>query len=108
MNIPILIVHKGNTFYLPIVLRQLRLFNPNSRICLISDESTKCYDFVEHYDIKKFISIDHLIHMIMSSFVFKGGLSLTTLLKKMACRIFCVWILMCCSIVMLMMSLIII
>lgn len=60
MNIPILIVHKGNTFYLPIVLRQLRLFNPNSRICLISDESTKCYEFVEHYDIKNYS--EGLIH----------------------------------------------
>lgn len=51
MNISILIVHLGNTFYLAPVLRQLRLFNPTSRICLISDESTTIYDFVEHYDI---------------------------------------------------------
>lgn len=51
MNIPILIVHQGNTFYLGLVLKQIKLFNPDSRICLISDESTKSYDFVEHHDI---------------------------------------------------------
>lgn len=54
MNIPILIVHRGNTFYLNLVLKQLRLFNPDSRICLISDESTKLYDFVEHCDIDQY------------------------------------------------------
>lgn len=48
-NIPIIIVHKGNSFYLEPVLKQIRLFNPDNRICLISTEDTKHYDFVEHF-----------------------------------------------------------
>jgi hypothetical protein len=51
MNIPILIVHKGDSFYLEPVLRQIRLFNPDNRICLISDESTSRYNIVEHFYI---------------------------------------------------------
>lgn len=48
-NIPILIVHKGDSFYLEPVLRQIRQFNPANRICLISTIDTNHYDFVEHY-----------------------------------------------------------
>ena len=51
MNIPIIIVHRGYTFYLKLVLEQIRLFNPHTRICLISDASTDKYCFVEHYNI---------------------------------------------------------
>lgn len=51
MNIPIIIVHRGDTFYLKLVLEQIRLFNPQNRICLISDDSTNKYDFVEHYNM---------------------------------------------------------
>lgn len=51
MNIPIIIVHRGDTFYLKFVLEQIRLFNPHTRICLISDASTDKYCFVEHYNI---------------------------------------------------------
>lgn len=51
MNIPIIIVHRGDTFYLKLVLEQIRLFNPHTRICLISDASTDKYCFVEHYNI---------------------------------------------------------
>lgn len=54
MNIPIIIVHKGDSFYLEPVLRQIRLFNPENRICLISDPSTAHYDFVEHFDIDRY------------------------------------------------------
>lgn len=51
MNIPIIIIHRGDTFYLKLVLEQIRLFNPQNRICLISDDSTNKYDFVEHYNM---------------------------------------------------------
>ena len=51
MNIPIIIVHRGDTVYLKLVLEQIRLFNPHTRICLISDASTDKYCFVEHYNI---------------------------------------------------------
>lgn len=51
MNIPIIIVHKGDSFYLKLVLEQIRLFNPQNRIFLISDASTDKYDFVEHYNM---------------------------------------------------------
>lgn len=51
MNIPIVIVHRGDTFYLKLVLEQIRLFNPHNRICLISDASTNKYKFVEHYNM---------------------------------------------------------
>ncbi len=56
MEIPIIIVHKGNSFYLSPVLRQMRLFNPDSRICLISDSATKGYDgLIEHHDIDDYM-----------------------------------------------------
>lgn len=56
MQIPIIIVHNGNSFYLSPVLRQMRLFNPDSRICLISDSSTKGYEgLVEHHDIDDYM-----------------------------------------------------
>lgn len=54
MNIPIIIVHRGYTFYLKPVLKQIRLFNPDSRICFISDKSTDVFDFIEHYDINQY------------------------------------------------------
>lgn len=53
-NIPIIIVHTGDSFYLEPVLKQIRLFNPHNRICLISDESTAHYDFIEHYNIDRY------------------------------------------------------
>lgn len=56
-NIPVILVHKGNTFYLKPVLEHIRLFNPDTRICLLSDASTKGkYDFVEHYDIAQYMT----------------------------------------------------
>lgn len=55
-NLPILIVHKGDSFYLKPVLKQIRLFNPASRICLISTEDTNHYDFIEHYNITEYMS----------------------------------------------------
>ena len=54
-KIPVILVHKGNTFYLKPVLEHIRLFNPDTRICLLSDASTKGkYDFVEHYNLEDY------------------------------------------------------
>ena len=54
-NIPIILVHRGNTFYLKPVLEHIRLFNPDTRICLLSDVSTKGkYSFVEHYSMDSY------------------------------------------------------
>lgn len=55
-NIPIIIVHTGDSFYLEPMLRQARKCNPNSPIYLISDQSTNHYDFVEHIDISNYFS----------------------------------------------------
>ncbi|RHU26110.1 MULTISPECIES: hypothetical protein [Parabacteroides] len=54
-KIPVILVHKGNTFYLKPVLEHIRLFNPDTRICLLSDASTKGkFDFVEHYNLEDY------------------------------------------------------
>ena len=68
MSIPIIIVHKGDSFYLEPVLRQLRHFNPRNSIFLISDESTNHYDFVSHVNISDHCSLagvfeKHYVHM---------------------------------------------
>lgn len=56
-NLPIIIVHTGDSFYLEPALRQARKFNPNNHIYLISDESTNHYDFfVEHVNIAEYMS----------------------------------------------------
>ncbi len=55
-NLPIIIVHTGDSFYLEPALRQARKFNPNNHIYLISDESTDHYDFVEHISITDYMS----------------------------------------------------
>lgn len=72
-NIPIIIVHKGNSFYLEPVLRQIRLFNPQNRICLISDSSTDIYDFIEHYNIDQYMEganefAEIYVHMSINPF----------------------------------------
>lgn len=54
MNIPIIIVHTGDSFYLEAVLRQARSFNPNSSIYLISDDTTNHYHFIEHVNISEY------------------------------------------------------
>lgn len=55
-NIPIIIVHTGDSFYLEPALRQARKFNPESPIYLISDSSTDHYDFVTHIDIAEYMT----------------------------------------------------
>ncbi len=55
-NIPIIIVHTGDSFYLEPVLQQARKFNPDTQIFLISDSSTNHYDFVEHVSIDDYFA----------------------------------------------------
>jgi len=57
MRIPIIIVHKGDSFYLEPVLRQIRRYNPDNSVYLISDESTNHYDFVSHVNIAGYYSL---------------------------------------------------
>lgn len=57
MEIPIILVHTGDIFYLEPVLRQARTFNPDSHIYLISDASTIHYDYVEHVDISEYSAL---------------------------------------------------
>ena len=55
-HLPIIIVHCGNSFYLEPILRQNRYFNPDNRICLISDKSTSRIAHAEHFLIDDYMS----------------------------------------------------
>jgi hypothetical protein len=55
MNIPVIIVHRGDSFYLSPVLEQIRLFNPENQIYLIGDISKKKYDFVDYCNIEDYM-----------------------------------------------------
>jgi hypothetical protein len=55
-NIPIIIVHRGDSFYLSPVLRQMKIFNPESPICLISDIAKEKYSYVNNYDIEEYMN----------------------------------------------------
>jgi hypothetical protein len=54
--IPIIIVHKGDSFYLSPVLEQARLFNPGNQIYLISDIAKRKYDFVHYHNIDEYMN----------------------------------------------------
>lgn len=55
-NLPIIIVHTGDSFYLEPALLQARKYNPDNHIYLISDNSTNHYDFIEHVDISNYMA----------------------------------------------------
>ena len=55
-HLPIIIVHCSNSFYLEPILRQNRYFNPDNRICLISDKSTSRIAHAEHFLIDDYMS----------------------------------------------------
>lgn len=72
-NIPIIIVHKGDSFYLEPVLKQIRLFNPNNRICLISTKDTAHYDFIEHFLVDDYMQsankfADNYVHLSINPY----------------------------------------
>ncbi|MGG0510618.1 hypothetical protein ABE078_24460 [Priestia megaterium] len=55
MAIPIFFIHTGNPKYLEYALKQTKLYNPESTIYLIGDETNNTYDFIQHVNIKEFI-----------------------------------------------------
>lgn len=55
-NIPIMIVHKGNSVYLKYCPELARTNNPNSRIILIGNSENDLFDFVEHHNINDYVS----------------------------------------------------
>ena len=55
-QIPIIIVHTGDSFYLEPALCQARKFNPGNHIYLISDQSTDHYEYVEHINISEYMT----------------------------------------------------
>ena len=46
---PIILVHRGDSFYLAHTIAQARSSNPESRLILLGDRSKKCYLGVEHH-----------------------------------------------------------
>lgn len=53
-SLPIIFIHKGDSFYLKYALESAKKFNPNSKIILLGDNVTIYPDFVEYYEIKEF------------------------------------------------------
>lgn len=51
MGIPIIFVHKGDSFYLNFSLSQAHLSNPGSPVYLITDTPTPKFDFVQYVNI---------------------------------------------------------
>lgn len=56
LEIPIIIVHKGNPFYLKKVIKQIRLFNKNNPIYLLGDKCNEKTKDVNHYFISDYFS----------------------------------------------------
>ncbi len=52
--LPIIFVHKGDSFYLKYALESAKKFNPKSRIILLGDNVTIYPGFVEYYEMNKF------------------------------------------------------
>ena len=52
--IPIIFVHKGNNYFLHYTLTQAQIFNPNSDIYLIGDETNRHFKGIKHYFIDDF------------------------------------------------------
>ncbi|GHT75665.1 hypothetical protein AGMMS50262_11660 [Bacteroidia bacterium] len=58
-SIPIIFVHKGNQFFLKHSLEQARIFNSDSDIYLIGDETNKNFKGIQHYLISDFFESAH-------------------------------------------------
>lgn len=90
--LPIIFVHKGDSFYLKYALQNAKKFNPNSRIILIGEGVTEYPDFVEYYRMEdysvkrnKFISVyKHLStnSEIIERFCFERWFVLNEFLSK--------------------------
>ena len=72
MDIPIVFVHYGDSYYLQYSLKTAKLFNPNKEIILLGDKSNKKYksfglkhlcfdDYIQTEDVKEFNSVFKLI-----------------------------------------------
>jgi hypothetical protein len=61
--LPIILIHKGaKNLSLPFVLSQVKLFNPESRIIFIGDETNKKYNkYVEHFLIEDYLEEGELL-----------------------------------------------
>ncbi len=91
-SIPIIFIHKGDSFYLKYALRNAKKFNPNSRIILIGDKVTKYPDFVEYHNLNNYFKSasefrDYYKHMSIvpeeiERFCFERWLILNEFLKK--------------------------
>ncbi len=56
----IIFIHRGNSWYLPLALRQAVKTNPNARIVLLGDEQNVCYaNLVEHKMISSYFENAH-------------------------------------------------
>jgi hypothetical protein len=53
-SLPIILIHKGDSFYLKYALESAKKFNPNSRIILLGDNVTIYPDFIEYCEMDKF------------------------------------------------------
>ncbi len=50
----IIFIHKGNSWYLPYALNQVKKSNPNANIILLGDESNNKYPFIKHFLISDY------------------------------------------------------
>lgn len=75
--IPIILIHKGNSPYLPASLLQLRHVCPHNQIYLIGNEANRMYDkIVEHvsfvnYSVRAIEFINHYIHFSTNGYEFE-------------------------------------
>lgn len=72
MNIPIIIVHTGDSIYLKYTLKQAKHYNPSCPIYLIGDENNNKYPFITHVNIRNYLSSanafsKHYVHMSFTS-----------------------------------------
>jgi len=54
MSLPIIFIHKGDSFYLKYAFENAKKFNPNSRIILLGENVTKYPYFVEYFKISDY------------------------------------------------------
>ena len=56
MALPIIFIHKGDSFYLKYALENAKKFNPESRVILIGDKVTEYPKFVEYHEMYDYSS----------------------------------------------------
>lgn len=53
-KINIIFIHRGDSWYLPYALKQVKKTNPNANIVLLGDDSNRKYPFIKHFDISNY------------------------------------------------------